>query len=154
MDGLKSSETLLNGIPAKLMIKCCKGPIIDHHRQFNKIKKTILHFVHSKITEVTSKFSELEIGIFQSFLCASVFQGLLLLNFMVRSHVFEKRSKFCLVLSFLSSLYWDTGRLDPQGEIVPKEFPNPEQPRIWGGGEEGVKTNWHGPANSYICSFY
>ena len=40
------------------------------------------------------------------------------------------------------------GRLDPQGEIVPKEFPNPEPPRIWGGG-----TNWHGPANSYICSF-
>ena len=38
------------------------------------------------------------------------------------------------------------GRLDPQGEIIPKEFPNPEQPRIWGGG--GVKTNWHGPANS------
>ena len=76
---------------------------------------------------------------------------------MVRSHVFEKRSKFCLVLSFLSSLYWDTGRLDPQGEIVPKEFPNPEQPRVLGGGgrgEEGVKTNWHGPANSYICSFY
>ena len=26
------------------------------------------------------------------------------------------------------------GRLDPQGEIVPKEFPNPKQPRIWGGG--------------------
>ena len=26
------------------------------------------------------------------------------------------------------------GRLDPQGEIIPKEFPNPEQPRIWGGG--------------------
>ena len=41
-------------------------------------------------------------------------------------------------------------RLDPQGEIVPKEFPNPQQPRIWGGGE----TNWHGSANSYICSFY
>ena len=31
------------------MIKCCKGPIIDHYRPFNKIKKkTILHFVHSK----------------------------------------------------------------------------------------------------------
>ena len=83
------------------MINCCKGPIIHHHRQFNKIKKkTILHFVPSKITGVTSKFSELEIGIFQSFLCASVFQGLLLLNFTVRSHVFEKRSKFYLVLSF------------------------------------------------------
>ena len=27
---------------------------------------------------------------------------------------------------------WDV--LDPQGEIIPKEFPNPEQPRIWGGG--------------------
>ena len=26
------------------------------------------------------------------------------------------------------------GRLDPQGETVPKEFPNPKQPRIWGGG--------------------
>ena len=26
------------------------------------------------------------------------------------------------------------GHLDPQGEIIPKEFPNPEQPRIWGGG--------------------
>ena len=23
--------------------------------------------------------------------------------------------------------------LDPQGEIIPKEFPNPEHPRIWGG---------------------
>ena len=23
------------------------------------------------------------------------------------------------------------GRLDPQGEIVPKEFPNPKHPRIW-----------------------
>lgn len=44
------------------MIKCCKGPIIDHHRQLNKIKKkTILHFVHSKITEVTSKFSEFKL---------------------------------------------------------------------------------------------
>ena len=43
------------------------------------------------------------------------------------------------------------GRLDPQGEIVPKEFPNPKQPRVWGGG--GVKTNWHSPANIYICSF-
>ena len=28
------------------------------------------------------------------------------------------------------------GHLDPQGEIIPKEFPNPEQPRIWGGGWE------------------
>ena len=28
------------------------------------------------------------------------------------------------------------GRLDPQGEIVPKEFPNPKQPRVWGGGGE------------------
>ena len=43
------------------------------------------------------------------------------------------------------------GHLDPQGEIIPKEFPNPEQPRIWGGG--GGRTNWHGPANSYTCSF-
>ena len=44
------------------------------------------------------------------------------------------------------------GHLDPQGEIIPKEFPNPEQPRIWGGGG-GVRTNWHGPAKSYTCSF-
>ena len=33
------------------------------------------------------------------------------------------------------------GHLDPQGEIIPKEFPNPEQPRIWGGGGEN-KLAW------------
>ena len=51
-------------------------------------------------------------------------------------HMFLKSS----VLSsseFFYLLYtetWDV--LDPQGEIIPKEFPNPEQPRIWGGGGE------------------
>ena len=41
------------------------------------------------------------------------------------------------------------GHLDPQGEIIPKEFPNPEQPRIWGGGGGWEQTGmvpynyWH-----------
>ena len=34
------------------------------------------------------------------------------------------------------------GHLDPQGEIIPKEFPNPEQPRIWGGGGGENKLAW------------
>ena len=38
--------------------------------------------------------------------------------------------------------------LDSQGEIVPKELPNPEKHRYG-----RVKTNLYVPANVYFCSF-
>ena len=44
------------------------------------------------------------------------------------------------------------GRLDPQGEIVPKEFPNPKQPRIWGGGGGGKQTGTVLPTFTFAAS--
>ena len=75
----------------------------------------------------------------------SVFQGLLLLNFRVRSRVFESAVSFTLAQIFLSFLYWNLASLHSQGEIVLKELPNPEET------ENGrVKTNRYVPANIYF----
>ena len=75
----------------------------------------------------------------------SVFQGLLLLNFRVRSRVFESAVSFTSAQFFLSFLYWNLASLHSQGEIVLKELPNPEET------ENGrVKTNRYVPANIYF----
>ena len=75
----------------------------------------------------------------------SMFQGLLLLNFRVRSRVFESAVSFTLAQFFLSFLYWNLASLHSQGEIVLKELPNPEET------ENGrVKTNRYVPANIYF----
>ena len=41
---------------------------------------------------------------------------------------------------FLFSLYRNIASLDSQGEIVPKELPNPEKTQIWEGENESVRS--------------
>ena len=217
------------------MIKCCKGPIIDHYRPFNKIKKKqfstlytlrktskcsefklifvttvhckqwniaciyiekcilillriiiilqlpriwrdlwcqkhLWHWVLISATSIKiwriSTFTSLGIlvdplgnqrsyslwfanGRFQSVLRVSVFQGLLLLNFRVKSHVFEKCSEFYLVLSIFYLLYTKTLQVwIPKVKLFLKSFQIQKNYRYG-----KVKTNLHVPANIYICSF-